>query len=80
MTRSKKFKSSTKRKLSEMISEMAAGFLGVGDTIGERQKGTLCFSNPIMSNFFRLHRTLVFFVKAIERRRAELMKKLDGQE
>ena len=27
----------TKRKISEMISEMAAGFLGVGDTIGERQ-------------------------------------------
>jgi hypothetical protein len=26
-----------KRKMSEMISEMAAGFLGVGDTIGERQ-------------------------------------------
>ena len=24
-------------KMSEMISEMAAGFLGVGDTIGERQ-------------------------------------------
>ena len=23
--------------MSEMISEMAAGFLGVGDTIGERQ-------------------------------------------
>lgn len=37
MTRSKKPKSSTKRKMSEMISEMAAGFLGVGDTIGERQ-------------------------------------------
>jgi hypothetical protein len=28
---------SPKRKLSEMISEMAAGFLGVGNTIGERQ-------------------------------------------
>jgi hypothetical protein len=28
---------SPKRKMSEMISEMAAGFLGVGDTIGERQ-------------------------------------------
>ena len=26
-----------KRKMSEMISEMAAGFLGVGDNIGERQ-------------------------------------------
>ena len=26
-----------KRKMSEMISEMAAGFLGVGDSIGERQ-------------------------------------------
>lgn len=25
------------RKMSEVISEMAAGFLGVGDTIGERQ-------------------------------------------
>ena len=28
---------SPKRKMSEMISDMAAGFLGVGDTIGERQ-------------------------------------------
>ena len=28
---------STKRKMSEMISEMAVGFLGVGNTIGERQ-------------------------------------------
>jgi len=28
---------SPKRKMSEMISEMAAGFLWVGDTIGERQ-------------------------------------------
>ena len=37
MTRSKKSKPPTKRKMSEMISEMAAGFLGVGDTIGERQ-------------------------------------------
>src|SRR3954452_19817809 len=26
-----------RRMMSEMISEMAAGFLGVGDTIGERQ-------------------------------------------
>ena len=33
MTRRKK----SKRKMSEMISEMAAGFLGVGDTIGEKQ-------------------------------------------
>ncbi len=37
MTRSKKSKPPTKRKMSEMISETAAGFLGVGDTIGERQ-------------------------------------------
>jgi hypothetical protein len=37
MSRRKKSKISTKRKMSEMISEMAAGFLGVGDTIGERQ-------------------------------------------
>ena len=37
MTRRRKFTGSTKRKMSEMISEMAAGFLGVGDTIGERQ-------------------------------------------
>ena len=37
MKRPKKPKTSTKRKISEMISEMAAGFLGVGDTIGERQ-------------------------------------------
>ena len=28
---------SSKRKMSEMISEMARGFLGVGDTIEERQ-------------------------------------------
>ena len=28
---------STKRKMSEMISEMAVGFLGVGNTIAERQ-------------------------------------------
>jgi hypothetical protein len=28
---------STKRKMSEMILEMGAGFVGVGDTIGERQ-------------------------------------------
>ncbi len=37
MTRRKKAARSTRRKLSEMISEMAAGFLGVGDTLGERQ-------------------------------------------
>ena len=37
MTRRKKSNKLTKRKMSEMISEMAAGFLGVGDTIGERQ-------------------------------------------
>ena len=37
MTRRKKSNKSTKRKMSEMISEMAAGFLAVGDTIGERQ-------------------------------------------
>lgn len=37
MTRSKKSKPPTKRKMSEIISEMAAGFLGGGDTIGERQ-------------------------------------------
>ena len=37
MTRRKKPNKSTKRKMSEMISEMAAGFLGLGDTIDERQ-------------------------------------------
>ena len=37
MSRGKKSNKSTKRKMSEMIAEMAAGFLGVGDTIGERQ-------------------------------------------
>jgi hypothetical protein len=37
MKRRKKSKTSTKRKMSEMLSEMAMGFLGVGDTIGERQ-------------------------------------------
>ena len=37
MKRSKKSKTATKRKMSEMISEMAVGFLGVGDSMGERQ-------------------------------------------
>ncbi len=37
MTRRKNPNSSSKRKISEMISEMAVGFLGVGDTIGERE-------------------------------------------
>jgi len=37
MSRRKKSNKPTKRKMSEMISAMAAGFLGVGDTIGERQ-------------------------------------------
>ena len=37
MSRRKKPNKPTRRKMSEMISEMAAGFLGVGDTIGERQ-------------------------------------------
>ena len=37
MSRRKKSNKPTKRKMSEMISEMAADFLGVGDTIGERQ-------------------------------------------
>jgi hypothetical protein len=37
MSRRKKPNQSTKRKMSEMISEMAAGFLWVGDTLGERQ-------------------------------------------
>jgi hypothetical protein len=37
MTRRKKRKTPAKRKMSEMISEVAIGFLGVGDTIGERQ-------------------------------------------
>jgi hypothetical protein len=37
MKRRKKSTTSTKRKMSEMLSEMAMGFLGVGDTIGERQ-------------------------------------------
>ena len=37
MTRRKKRKTSAKRKMSEMISEMAVGFLAVGDTIGERE-------------------------------------------
>ena len=37
MSRCKKSNKPTKRKMSEMISEMAAGFLGVGDTLGERQ-------------------------------------------
>ena len=33
----KKTKTSANHKISEMISEMAAGFLGVGHTLGERQ-------------------------------------------
>ena len=37
MTQPRNSDSSPKHKMSEMISEMAAGFLGVGDTIGERQ-------------------------------------------
>jgi hypothetical protein len=37
MTRRKKPKTSAKRKMSEMISEMAVGFLAVGDAIGERE-------------------------------------------
>jgi hypothetical protein len=37
MARRKKPNKSARRKMSEMISEMAAGFLGVGDTLGERQ-------------------------------------------
>src|SRR3954454_9347759 len=37
MTRRQKSNKPTKRKITEMISEMAAGFLGVGGTIGERQ-------------------------------------------
>ena len=37
MTQPKNSDTSAKRKMSEMISEMAAGFLGVGDTIEERQ-------------------------------------------
>lgn len=37
MSRRKKSKNPPKRKMSEMISEMAAGFLAVGDTIDERQ-------------------------------------------
>ena len=37
MNHRKKSNNSPKCKMSEMISEMAGGFLGVGDTIGERQ-------------------------------------------
>ena len=37
MTQPKNSDTSGKRKMSEMISEMAAGFLGVGATIEERQ-------------------------------------------
>jgi hypothetical protein len=37
MSRRKKSNKPAKRKMSETISEMAAGFLGVGDTTGERQ-------------------------------------------
>jgi len=37
MTQSKNNAPSPKRKMSEMISEMAAGFLWVGNTLEERQ-------------------------------------------
>ena len=37
MTQPRNRDSAPKRKMSEMIAEMAAGFLGVGDTIEERQ-------------------------------------------
>ncbi len=37
MSQSKNSDSSGKRKISEMISEMGAGFLGMGTTIEERQ-------------------------------------------
>ena len=37
MVRRKKPKTSAKRKMSEMISDMAVGFFAVGDTIGERE-------------------------------------------
>ena len=37
MTRRKKANKATQRKMSEMIWEMAAGFLGMGDTMAERQ-------------------------------------------
>jgi hypothetical protein len=37
MTQPRNPDSAPKRKMPEMISEMAAGFLGVGDTIEERQ-------------------------------------------
>ena len=37
MTRRKRRKSSAKRRMSEMISEMAVGFLSVGNTVGERE-------------------------------------------
>ncbi len=37
MTQPKNSDASGKRKMSEMISEMAAGFLGVGKTIEEKQ-------------------------------------------
>jgi hypothetical protein len=42
MTRRKKPNNSIKRKMSEMISEMAAGFLWVGETLGERQNRLNC--------------------------------------
>jgi hypothetical protein len=37
VTQPKNSDPSPKRKMSEMISEMGAGFVGVGNTIGERQ-------------------------------------------
>jgi hypothetical protein len=37
MSQRNKPKTSAKRKLSDMLMEMGVGFLGVGETIGERQ-------------------------------------------
>ena len=37
MIRRNRRKSSAKRRMSEMISEMAVGFLAVGNTVGERE-------------------------------------------
>ena len=41
MTRRKDFDQSTRRKMSEIILEMGAGFVGVGDTGNEQSFGAI---------------------------------------
>ena len=47
MRQPKKAKPSPKRKMSEMILEMGAGFVGVGDTAGPAHQN--CLENRLFS-------------------------------